>query len=182
MRPKLSERLNHWRRDPAAFAREVLVNPETGKPFVLFPAEEQFFREGFTLTPSGRLPYPELLFSALKKSGKTGFGGLAVLYVIVVLGGPYAEAYCVANDFDQAQGRVFTAIARIITASPLLRDSARITANKIEFTSTGATITAIASDYAGAVGANPTITVFDELWAYTSERSQRLWEPTSLFA
>jgi phage terminase large subunit-like protein len=143
---------------------------------VLCSAEEQFFREGFTLTPSGRLPYPELLFSGPKKSGKTGFAGLAVLYVIIVLGGPYAEGYCVANDFDQAQGRVFTAIARIIAASPLLRDSARITANKIEFTSTGATITAIASDYAGAAGANLTITVFDELWAYTSERSQRLWD------
>jgi hypothetical protein len=57
-----------------------------------------------------------------------------------------------------------------------LRDSAKVTASKIEFPSTGATITAIASDYAGAAGANPTITVFDELWAYTSERSQRLWD------
>jgi len=38
------------------------------------------------------------------------------------------------------------------------------------------TITAIASDYAGAAGANPTITVFDENWAYTSESSQRLWD------
>jgi hypothetical protein len=88
----------------------------------------------------------------------------------------YAEAYCVANDFDQAQGRVFQAIARIIEASPLLRDSAKITANKIEFPSTGATITVIASDYAGAAGANPTITVFDELWGYVSERSRRLWD------
>ena len=42
--------------------------------------------------------------------------------------------------------------------------------------STGATITALASDYAGAAGANPTITVFDELWGYTSERAQRLWD------
>ena len=59
----------------------------------------------------------------------------------------YAEAYCVANDFDQAQGRVFQAISRIIEASPLLRDSAKVTANKIEFPSTGATITAIATDF-----------------------------------
>ena len=68
------------------------------------------------------------------------------------------------------------AVSRIIQASPLLRDSAKITANKIEFTSTHATITAIASDYASAAGSNPTITVFDELWGYTSERSQRLWD------
>jgi phage terminase large subunit-like protein len=40
----------------------------------------------------------------------------------------------------------------------------------------GSTITAIASDYAGAAGAHPVISVFDELWGYTSERSRRLWD------
>jgi hypothetical protein len=48
--------------------------------------------------------------------------------------------------------------------------------NKITFPATGATITAIASDYAGAAGANLTISCFDELWGYTSERSNRLWD------
>jgi hypothetical protein len=165
-----------WRADPVAFITEVLIDPETGRPFVLSPAQERFLREALTLTADGRLPYPELVFSAIKKSGKTATAAMAMLYVVIVLGGPYAEGYCAANDFDQAQGRVFQAIVRIIEASPLLRDSAKITANKVEFTSTGATITAIASDYAGAAGANPTITCFDELWAYTSERSYRLWD------
>jgi hypothetical protein len=41
---------------------------------------------------------------------------------------------------------------------------------------TGATITAIASDYAGAAGSNPTISSFDELWGYTSENARRLWD------
>lgn len=53
---------------------------------------------------------------------------------------------------------------------------AKITNNVITFPSTGATITELASDYASAACANPTITCFDELWAYTSERSQRLWD------
>lgn len=101
---------------------------------------------------------------------------MSVLYVVIVLGGPYAEGYCVANDFDQAQGRVFQAIARIVEASPKLRDTAKITANRIEFLNSGSTIIAIASDFAGAAGSNPTITVFDELWGYTSERAQRLWD------
>src|SRR5439155_8631643 len=124
----------------------------------------------------GRVRYPELVFSAPKKSGKTTLAAMVVIYVIVVLGGPFAEAYCVANDLEQAQGRVFQAIARIIEASPLLRDTARSTGGRVEFTSTGAMIVALASDYASAAGANPTITVFDELWAYTSERSRRLWD------
>jgi phage terminase large subunit-like protein len=173
---KQSEQKARWLADPSAFIREVLIDPETGKPFVLYDAEIEFLRRAFTLTADGRLPFPELLFSGPKKTGKTAFAAMIVIYVIVVLGGPYAEAYCVANDFEQAQGRVFQAITRIIEASPMLRDSAKLTANRIEFISTGATITAIASEYAGAAGANPTITVFDELWGVTSESGHRLWD------
>ncbi len=95
---------------------------------------------------------------------------------MLLLGGRYAEAYCIANDLEQARGRVFEAIKRIIEASPHLAPEANITANRVTLHATGATITAIASDYAGAAGANPTISVFDELWGYTSENAWRLWD------
>jgi phage terminase large subunit-like protein len=117
-----------------------------------------------------------LIFSAPKKSGKTGFAAMVALYVVCVLGGKFAEGIIVANDLEQAQGRVFQAISRIVEASPMLARDATVTANKITFASTGATIIAIASDYAGAAGSNPTIVCFDELWGYTSERSHRLWD------
>jgi hypothetical protein len=162
--------------DAGTFIETTLVNPETDALFVLTDTEREFLAHAFELTPDGRLRYPELVFSAIKKSGKTAFAAMLVIYVIVVLGGRYAEAYCCANDFEQSQGRVFQAAARIVEASPLLSLDATITSNKIEFGSTGSTIIAIASDYAGAAGANPTITVFDELWGYTSERAHRLWD------
>src|SRR5690242_622087 len=108
-----------WRRNPVAFIREVLIDPETGKPFELYEAETRFIREGLTVR-DGRLPFPELLFSGPKKTGKTALAAMMTLYAIVVLGGRYAEGYCVANDFDQAAGRVFSAIARIVEASPRL--------------------------------------------------------------
>ena len=101
---------------------------------------------------------------------------MIVLYVVLVLGGRFAEGYCVANDLEQAQGRVFQAIRRIVSISPALAEEAATTASKIEFPETGATITAIASDYAGAAGANPVISCFDELWGVTSERGHRLWD------
>jgi phage terminase large subunit-like protein len=93
-----------------------------------------------------------------------------------VLGGRFAEGYAVANDLEQAQSRVFQAVGRIIDASPLLRDAVKATGSKVEFLSTGATIMALASDYAGAAGSNPTLSCFDELWGYTSERSRRLFD------
>ncbi len=125
MATSLNSRLARWKRDPVAFVTEVLVDPETSRPFELYSAEERFLREGLTLTAEGRLPFPEMIYAAPKKSGKTALGAMATIYVVVVLGGPYAEGYCVANDFEQAQGRVFQAIARIIEASPLLRDPRR---------------------------------------------------------
>ena len=139
------KREERWRADPATFVREALINPETGQPFELYPAEERYLREGFTVDDAGRLPFfVEFLYGAPKKSGKTALAAMIVLYVVVVLGGNFAEAYLIANDFEQAQGRVYQAIARIIEASPKLRDTAKVTASKIEFILTGSTIVPIA--------------------------------------
>ena len=168
--------LARWQHDPCAFITEVMVNPETGEPFELLDAERQFFEHAYRTDADGRLIFPEQVYSAPKKSGKTGFAAMHVLTTVLIFGGPYAEGYCVANDEEQAQGRVFQAVRRIVEASPMLKREAKITQSKVEFPETGVTITAIASDYAGAAGANPTISSFDELWAFTSERSRRLWD------
>src|SRR5262249_23462860 len=169
-------RRTRWRTDPAAFIEEVLRDPETGQPFVLNPAQREFLRHAFQTGEDGRLLYPEMVFSCPKKSGKTGFCAMVVLYVTLVLGGRYAEAYCVANDLEQAQSRVFAAIKRMVELCPQLEEAARVTEKKITFTETGATITALASDYASAAGSNANVVCFDEVWAYTSERSRRLWD------
>ena len=166
-----------WRTDPIAFINDFCRNPETGQPFELYPAQERFLREALTLTPDGRLPYSELLFSAPKKSGKTALAAMVVLYVILVLGGPYAEGYCLSNDYEQSVGRVFQQVVRMLDPRRTRQSRlAKITNNVITFPSTGATITALASDYASAAGSNPVVTCFDELWGYVSERSRRLWD------
>src|SRR5271169_6641772 len=133
----LSSKIARWKADPVAFVTEVLRNPETGRPFELYPAQERFLSEAFTLAPDGRLPFPELVFSGPKKSGKTATSAMVAIYVAVVIGGPYSEVYCLSNDYEQSVGRVFSAAARIIEASPLLAGSAKITVNRIEFESTG---------------------------------------------
>jgi len=39
-----SSALTRWRRDPVAFITEVLVDPETGAPFKLYPEQVTFLR------------------------------------------------------------------------------------------------------------------------------------------
>jgi hypothetical protein len=167
-------KLARWRADPIKFIEEVLTDPETGEPFVLLEAERSFLQHAFATGPDGRLLYSELVYACPKKSGKTTFAAIFVIAIILLFGGSYPEAICAANDYEQSVGRVFAAIKRIIECSPLLRGEARIATDKIMIA--GAMITAIPSNYASAAGANPVVTVFDELWAYSLERLRRLFD------
>jgi phage terminase large subunit-like protein len=168
--------LERWQREPVSFIAEVLRNPKTGRPFELLDAQRQFFAHCWRTGADGRLLYPEQCIGMIKKTGKTGTAAMHVLTTTLVFGGRYAEGYVVANDLEQAQGRVFSAIRQISESSPLLRREAEITQSRITFPQTGAVIQAIGSDYASAAGAHPVISSFDELWGYTSERSRRLFD------
>jgi hypothetical protein len=162
-----------WRRNPALFITQALVNPQTGGRFELFEAERVFLKCAFRPTADGDLPYRDILWSCIKKSGKSTFGALCLLYVVVCLGGNYAEAYIISNDLAQAQDRVFTSAARIVKASPLIK--AAITSTRITF-SNGSYIEALPADYRGAAGVEPCMIVVDEAWGYTTEASRRLYE------
>jgi hypothetical protein len=166
--------LARWRREPIGFIEEVLIDPETGKPFVLLPAERIFTEHAFKIGPDGRLLYPELIYACPKKSGKTTFGAALVITFVLLFGGRYGEGVCCANDQEQAAGRVFQQAKRIIQCSPLLCGEAKITADRI--TIADASITAVANDAAGAAGGNQCCSAFDELWGFTSEKSRRLFD------
>jgi phage terminase large subunit-like protein len=168
--------LARWRAEPTTFIEEMLHDPASGEPYRLLDAERRFLQHAFRTGGDGRLLYPEQVYAAPKKSGKTAFAALHALTTTLLFGGAYPEATIVANDLEQAQARVFEAIRRIVECSPLLRSEAKVTADRILFPAIGATITAIAADYAGAAGGNQVISCFDELWGYTSERSRRLWD------
>src|SRR5258706_163919 len=163
--------------DPVTFG-EKLIDPETGQPFKLYREQRTFLHEAARRDDDGRLLYPLLIFAAPKKSGKTALDAIWHLYVVCVLGGRFAEGECFANDLEQSTGRVFQAISRIVEATPWLAAEARVTQNRIEFDSSGATITAKASDFAGSAGGNQNICSFTELWAFTLERARRLWDET----
>lgn len=170
------EQIKQWADDPVVFIEKTCVNPENGKNFVLYEEEKTFVREGLQLTDDGRMLYTELCYSAGKKSGKTGLAALIVIYTAVVRAGIGGEINCLANDLEQSSSRVFKQCAEILQASPLHKDSVDVTVNKIIFKSTGTVIGAVANDYEGFSGGNPTLNVYDELAYFTAESSRRLWD------
>ena len=55
-----------------------------------------------------------MLYSAPKKSGKSGFAGLFTITLLLIYCSSYPEAILAANDQEQAAGRVFAQIQKII--------------------------------------------------------------------
>jgi phage terminase large subunit-like protein len=168
--------LAYWRKHIVEFIEAHLINPETGQPYRLYPAEKLFLAHMFETAADGRLVHTDLVYSCGKKGGKTEFGAMVMLVMILLFGGRFGEGYCVANDLEQATSRVFERCRRIVEASPLLRSEAKVGVDRIVFPATGATITALASNYSSVAGAHPVLAVFDEIWGYTSERGRRLWD------
>ena len=110
-----------------------------------------------------------------KKSGKTTIAALVAEYFALFFEAPN-EVYLCANDFEQAQGRVFKALSQSVRLNTRYLAKRTDAQMRIIHFDNGTDINAIASDYAGAAGSNHGLTVWDELWAYTSESSRRLWD------
>ncbi len=73
--------------DAITWINAVLRDPETGRPFELLPAEIAFLEHAFELDENGNAKYPELIFAAPKKSGKTGFAAILTLTATLLYGG-----------------------------------------------------------------------------------------------
>jgi hypothetical protein len=62
--------LANWRKQPIEFIQAVLINPETGQPFELLPAERQFLEHAFKLRPDGKLLYDEWSTAVQRNRGR----------------------------------------------------------------------------------------------------------------
>jgi phage terminase large subunit-like protein len=120
------------------------------------------------------LPWDTIIYSTVKKSGKTTLNGAVTLAWGFTQEAPN-EILILANDLEQSLARVFKTMEGIIEHNPELKQEAEVQSKSI-YLANGTVITAISGDYAGAAGSNHGFVSYDELWAYVSESSTRLWE------
>jgi phage terminase large subunit-like protein len=148
---------------------------ESGKLIRLRPWQRRLLLAMFP--PDGSAPpWETFLLSLLKKTGKTELNAIATAYAALTFPAPEV-VYCMANDLEQAEERVFARIARAFKAMGLERRGAAIIgANEILLPETGTRIVALPADFAGAAGAVFGVSSWTELWAYRHEGHVRLWE------
>ncbi len=126
--------------------------------------------------------FQTLVYSTVKKSGKTAIAALVARWITETWGS-HAEVYALANDLEQARGRIYAAALASIELDP---DYARadkgilgrwrIIEREAVHLPTHGVLKAVSADYKGEAGSNPVATLWSELWGYTSEASLRLWD------
>jgi len=163
-----------YARDPVAFIDRYVTRNELGQSFSLLPHQREVLRAAFAFDSDGKLPWDTIIYSAIKKSGKTTINGALTLWWAFTQEAPN-ELKLVANDQEQSVARTFTTVKELLRHNPELGHSADIKARSITL-SNGTTIQAIANDYAGEAGSNHGWTSWTELWAFVSETARRLWE------
>lgn len=169
MKATPTQDLDRYRADPVAFIDAFIPFNEKGLRWTLSPHQ----RRVITLAMREGRPPGIWIWGEMKKSGKTFVVACLLLWWTYTR--PSTEAKVAANDLEQSQGRVFQTAVDLIKKNPHLRASATVRQSTIVL-SNGTRITAIPNDYRGEAGSRHSIAVYDELWGYASESSQRLFE------
>lgn len=136
----------------------------------LFPHQKTILGHALTPNEDGDFPYTTILYSAIKKSGKT-----AILAAIVAWYADQApsgtEIYVLANSLEHAEGRVMKDVK--FHCEHL--DGVKVTAYRIEFPN-GTFVQALGQAYKTIAGSRHALTVYDELWGSVTESDQRVWD------
>ena len=150
--------------------------PKPGR-IVLFPHLEKIFNHVFTINQeTEKFPYGTVILSAPKKSGKTLWGALIGTWYADE-SYPGTEIYVLANDREQAEGKMMKAIKFNAEHQGMGSDIV----HKYDIKYPGGSVTQVlSSHYTSAAGGQQALTLWDELWGYYTEKSQRLWEEMTL--
>lgn len=157
----------------------------------LFPHQARILDEALTLNLDAfQFKYETVLYSCIKKSGKTSLAAAVGAWYAEEVGPAGTEIYVIANDLEQSEGRVMRDIKfhyeqKIAQHDTFVNTMGRevrftekntpITTYRIELPN-GTFIQALAQSYKSSAGSRHALTLWDELWGVTSELSRRMWD------
>jgi len=148
---------------PIEFLEQFYVLPG-GKLFRCEPWQREFIEALYSTDEDGRRRYSLGLLEIPKKTGKTTLAAGIALYELL-FGEAEHELIFVANSADQAKALAFTALRRAIQRNREMAKVCRVLSTQITNKTTGTTATVLPCSAASVAGRNPSLTVFDELWA-----------------
>jgi hypothetical protein len=140
----------------------------------LDPTQRDITNHVLSRDKDGFFKYSTIVYSTIKKEGKTTLAGAVGTWYGCNIDPPNL-ILTLANDQEQSAGRIFGAMTPTLNSLGCKVPMAVSSKPQVNLPN-GTVIQAIANNYAGAAGANYGLTLWSELWAYTSERSRRLYD------
>ena len=143
---------------------------------ILFPKQRRILEYVLTPNETGRFPYQTVLYSDIKKTGKS--------VMAASVGAWYAESapdgteiFVIANSQESAAGRVFRDIMYHFQQRQQQygKKYCKIGEFRIDFPN-GTFIQVLSNSFKAAAGSRHALTLWDELWGTVSEIERRLWD------
>lgn len=171
-----------YQADICDWAERHFYIPRTSDPVKLPLHQKAILRYFFKRRENGHFPFQTIIYSTVKKSGKSTTAGIIARYFAETQG-KYGEIMTIGNDLEQAKDRSFKEIVRSIELTPgynLVKEAlpGRWMVHKLSMRCllTGSSIKAIAVDAKGEAGGQQTLTVWTELWGAENIEAKRFWD------
>jgi phage terminase large subunit-like protein len=143
----------------------------------------------YCLTPdeNGRFPFKTIIYSCTKKSGKSAIGAAVAAWAAEEFP-EGSEIFIAANNREQVEGRIMRDLKYHIRRSPnlypipldmqdienLTEDEAHVTQYRVTYPNE-TFVQALTKNASGNAGSRHALTVWDELWGYTTPLEREMW-------
>ena len=162
--------------DIVDWAQDSFFVIETGRPIVLMPHQKDILHLMTERRQDGYFRWQNLIYSTIKKSGKTTISALYARWAAETWGA-YQEVYNLGNKLKQAKERAFKAARRSIElAPPRIKNDWDIQETKLTHHTSGSVIEALPISGAGEAGGNQSLTVWTELWGFQYDDALLMWD------
>lgn len=182
-RAEREDRSKPWfHADICDWTEEHFYIPNTSSPVKLPLHQKAILRLFFTRNERNHFPYQNLIYSTVKKSGKSTTAGIIARYFAETQA-RYGEIYTIGNDLEQAKERSFKEVVRSLELTPgfnfqkeALPGRWQVHKLSMRCLLTGSKIMAVAVDAKGEAGGQPALTVWTELWGAENVEAKRFWD------
>lgn len=171
------------RADPVKWIEERFYLGSTGKLVTLAPHQKCILRMAFKRNEySGHLPYRAIIYSSIKKSGKSAIAAMVARWMAETQT-RYSEIFAIGNDLTQARDRSFREVRESLETDPAYNRQKKIIPGKWNLSSAltmtnlenGTQVKAISVDAKGEAGGKPAMTIWTELWGFEYDDALRFW-------
>lgn len=174
---------NRFETDICDWSSEHFYIPNTNRQIILPTQQKGVLRYFFKRREDNhRFPFQTLIYSTIKKSGKSTTAGVAARYFAETQT-RYGEIFTIGNDLEQAKERSFKEAKRSIEITPgydahkeILPGRWIVHAMSLRCIMSGSIIKAIAVDAKGEAGGQQALTVWTELWGAENVEARRFWD------